>query len=821
MVAATVMILQGSCTAMLDSAWHAHRHGLVDSAEVRFRRAGAACPRHPAVQVGLGFVALRRGAALAARAHFRAAVALAPDNADAWYGSGLALGRLGDRTGAETALRRALAIAPHYTDALDALLMLGLDSGFAAAPPRPPAPTTVARTASHGFEVWTGTSWRPFYIKGINLGAARPGDFPADFPQDDSTYAHWIRLMAEANANTVRVYTIFPPVFYRALARWNAAEPGRALWLIHGVWTEPPPRDDYDHAAWKSAFRAEIRRVVDVLHGRARLPARPGHAWGRYDADVSSHALGIIIGREWEPATLQAYNARAAARTSFDGRFLAVDRGTPADAWMAEQCDYVQTYEWDTYHAARPVAYTNWPTLDPLPHVTEPTAAEEARLRKRLRLPPHPRPQEYDNDGVTLDAMLVRTTAANPAGYFAAFHAYPYYPDFVSLDSAYAPRQYLGYLRALRAHHAGRPVVIAEYGVPSSRGVAHLAAEGRHHGGHDETAMAAIDSSLTQDIRDAGLAGGILFAWLDEWFKHNWVVVDLAVPADRTPLWHNVENAEQHYGLLGQYAGPPSRPDPAGSVSRWRALPVHASTSDIALRVGADPAYLYLAIEGRPGFDSVEYILGLDTYLPDRGAFRLAPLSDPAKVGLEFALMLRDTADAELRIAEHYNGFLGPRAGMGPTALDAFYNWRATIDHRSSDGVFDSLFVTTNRFRVTRDGRTFSARGVNRGRLRLGRDWMVDKASGLVGVRLPWNLLNVTDPSSRRVLTRVRRSGPFATAATDGVRFVVASLDRRTGTVRTRLDVLDPFAWTTWERPTWHERLKPAYWTMRAVWGQW
>jgi hypothetical protein len=182
---------------------------------------------------------------------------------------------------------------------------------------------------------------------------------------------------------------------------------------------------------------------------------------------------------------------------------------------------------------------------------------------------------------------------------------------------------------------------------------------------------------------------------------------------------------------------------------------------------------------------------------------------------------LRDTADAELRVARHYNVFLGPREGMGPTALDAFYEWRASIDQRSPDGLFDSLFVTTNRFRVSRDGRTFPARGVNRGRLRLGRDWIVDSASGLVGVRLPWNLLNVTDPSSRRVLTRVRRSGPFGTAITDGFRFVVAALDRRTGAARSRLDVLEPYAWATWDAPVWHERLKPAYWTMRNVWGQW
>ncbi|HEU5260266.1 MAG TPA: hypothetical protein VFU41_02455 [Gemmatimonadales bacterium] len=29
------------------------------------------------------------------------------------------------------------------------------------------------------------------------------------------------------------------------------------------------------------------------------------------------------------------------------------------------------------------------------------------------------------------------------------------------------------------------------------------------------------------------------------------------------------------------------------------------------------------------------------------------------------------------------------------------------------------------------------------------------------------------------------------------------------------------FAWPTWEEPTWHERVKPAHFAMREVWGAW
>ncbi|HJQ64747.1 MAG TPA: hypothetical protein VJ816_00145, partial [Gemmatimonadales bacterium] len=679
---------------------------------------------------------------------------------------------------------------------------------------------------------------RRFYVKGINLGAARPGKFPAEFPSDDSTYLHWIGLIAAAHANVVRLYTILPPAFYRAVKRWNDAHPDRALWLIHGVWAEAPPGDDYDEPRWKSEFHDEMRRVVDVVHGHAVIPGRPGHAFGRYTVDVSDHVLAFIIGREWEPFTIRHYNESRPGVTSFRGTFLNVTRGTPSDVWMAEQCDFLMRYEWDTFHAQRPIAYTNWPTLDPLHHPTEPTLEEERELRRRQGLPTAEHIREYDNDDQSLDAMVVRTTGVNQAGFFAAFHAYPYYPDFIDYDSTYGTARsssgrshYLGYLLDLKRHHTGRPLLIAEYGVPSSRGLAHLQPEGMHHGGHDERAQGVIDVRLTREIREAGLAGGILFAWIDEWFKHNWVVIDLEVPAERNRLWFSPMDAEQNYGLLGQYAGRErTTPELGGDPAGWRALHALTGNDSLRLRVGSDEAYVYLTLElGVPSLipDSVRYLVGIDTYRRDRGEFRL-PGVPGLGFGIEFYLQLGDSTDGRMFVTRSYNPYIIPRSGMGPADLDPFYNFLCTVESRTDAAQFDSLFVTTNRFRLTRSGTRIPARGVDRGRLRFGRqtesslaDWYVDRQAGLVEVRLPWALLNVTDPSSRTVLTAIQDRGKVLTAATDGFRFVVAALGRGGDQVVAYLPADATYTWPTWEEPTWHERLKPAYYAMQDLWGSW
>src|SRR3989441_11404709 len=105
--------------------------------------------------------------------------------------------------------------------------------------------------------------------------------------------------------------------------------------------------------------------------------------------------------------------------------------------------------------------------------------------------------------------------------------------------------------------------------------------------------MAEIDARLTREVRAAGAAGGVLFAWLDEWFKHTWVTIDLEVPAERSRLWHNMEDAEQHYGLMGEYAGASAdaTPEPGGDPAVWRALPVRARGDSPVLAAGAGPAH--------------------------------------------------------------------------------------------------------------------------------------------------------------------------------------------------------------------------------------
>jgi len=862
--ATTLLLLSGSaqaqrpCVPAADSAlsagWRYYRSDSLGKAVQNFVLVRRLCPANLDAAVGLGFSYLRLNRAREAGALFGSILSQDSANTDAWEGLTRSNLRLGDTTGAVAAGRRMLALSPGNAEIRQLLNTLAPDWERRSSPPaqRPTRLQVVARTRGRRFEIFERNEWRPFYIKGVNFGVALPGRYPAEFPRDSALYAGWLDTLAAMNANALRLYTILPPSFYRALKAWNLSHRERPLWLIQGVWTELPPHHNFQDSGWRQGFESEMRRVVDLIHGSANIAPRPGHAAGRYDADVSRWVLAYIIGREWEPFAVKAYDQRNPGG-SYQGRYLQAERAPAMDLWLARECDLMLSYEVERYNALRPIAYTNWPTLDPLHHPTEATTQEEARWRRRSGRRSEARKLEYENDAIGLDANLIQPTPANPAGWFASYHAYPYYPDFMNLDPGYrrsrsseGPSAYFGYLRQLVQHHPAIPTVIAEYGVPSSRGNAHLQVQGWSHGGHDEQAMAAIDARLTREIREAGAAGSVLFAWLDEWFKKNWTVIDYELPAENTRRWHNVMDPEQNYGVLGQYAGNGSSPRLGGNAGTWRGLAViqqasQKETSRLrALRAGSDESFLYLSIELTPGgfpWDSFGVQLALDTYLPKTGQHRLPGTRTASELGFEFLIQLVNPDSASLRVTPEYNRY---DARIDSLTGDDYgrFSRRPVLPRDREDGRFDPLLIIINRARFGRDGTFYPAQHYDRGKLRYGTeassslaDWFLDDSAGLIELRIPWDLINVTDPSTRTILADpgVQRDFGTRTAETLHVGVELYRKGNRAESAgalpalvngRWTAAAFKPWLWQGWTEPRSHGRLKPVYDSLRQLWRE-
>ena len=88
-------------------------------------------------------------------------------------------------------------------------------------------------------------------------------------------------------------------------------------------------------------------------------------------------------------------------------------------------------------------------------------------------------------------------------------------------------------------------------------------------------------------------------------------------------------------------------------------------------------------------------------------------------------------------------------------------------------------------------------------------------------------MLQVLDPSSRRVLHGDPQNGEVDGIVTDGFRFVVESYDPRSpasggerlprGASTGTLGEPPLWSWPVWETPTWHAEVKPLFEAMRGA----
>ena len=228
-----------------------------------------------------------------------------------------------------------------------------------------------------------GNAWENFYVRGINIGPATPGGFASDPPVLVEEYLQWFQQIAQLGANTVRIYTVLPPAFYRALKRHNESPNQPRLYLLQEVWLVGPEETNLLVPASEEAAQQEIARAIDLIHGQGDLPMRKGHASGLYVVDVSEYVLGLLIGRELEPHLVLANNEFNLHRKSYFGKYISLPAGNATEVWLASMMDYAATYEVEKYNQQCPLSIVNWPPLDPLHHPTEAGLLQEFNFRKR------------------------------------------------------------------------------------------------------------------------------------------------------------------------------------------------------------------------------------------------------------------------------------------------------------------------------------------------------------------------------------------------------------------------------------------------------
>ena len=571
-------------------------------------------------------------------------------------------------------------------------------------------------------------SWQPWFVEGVDIGASVPGGTATEPPTDDGYWLRTFEKVSAAGFDSIRIYTLLPPAFYRALTLFNG-EAAKPLYLFQGIWLdEDPPGRDLLDPAWMAATMAESDRCEDALHGAATIAPRRGRSWGEYRVDVSPWLAAFLVGRELLPEEVEA-TQKAHPDYRWEGRHFSVAAGQPIVSFLAAWADRVQTRELTVYKQSRPVGLVSWPTLDPLHHPGEWSAGSS-------------KPPYQDRDVVDFRAVTVGPE--EKSGFFTAFHVYPNYPDFMTRDRKYAIRdssgmaRYGAYLSDLLSVLPPVPFIVAEFGLSTGYGTAHLHPEGLDHGGLTEEAQATGIVNMFKSIASRGASGAMVFEWSDEWSKKTWTTEPFMIPYDRHQLWHNAIDPEQNYGLLG-----------------WNSTaPLTWTDSGEGIRTAGDPDFFLIELDPPPSKGASQTIeIGLDVVPGKTGQYRLDEEGPKGPQGSEFKLVIKSQAgivsSARLLVSPDYDrgaGQLWPVASVKAefTTITTLVN--AGI--RTQDGiVFPPLYEDGSRLPLDSAG---------------GPGLLTEGNSGKYLIRIPWSRLNVADPSSGTILLDRRDVRPIS-----------------------------------------------------------
>ena len=587
--------------------------------------------------------------------------------------------------------------------------------------------------------VWNGENYVPFFIKGINLGVSIPGTFPGQLAASKDQYVRWIEGICDVGFNCIRVYTLHYPRFYEAVNEFNLSNPKSPIFIIHGIWlSEEQPDYTNDLYELSNDFNQEIKDVVDCIHGNKTIAQRFGKAYGSYSTDISPWIISYIIGREIHPAEVLKTNADHPDETSFTGSIFNITSASPTEVWASRHLELLVSYERENYSTERPVSISSWPTLDPLNHPTESNSDDIG-----------------SEDIASLDLSTLDFTNA-PAGFFVSYHAYPYYPDFISEDPNYqqfsdpiGSNSYLGYITDLKNYYENIPVLIAEIGTPSSWGIAHYSSNGMNHGGNSEVEQGLNFLRLLDNMKEANCAGGIQFSWIDEWFKRTWITDPIDFNPEARILWHNITAAEQNYGLIAFRQ----------SEINYTELENFGNDEPIqSIHTATDYDFFNIRLHLKNELSNIDTIwLAIDTYDASVGE-SILPTGTTISNRAEFALRITNYS-AELYVTEAYDLF-----GLWHNVSEANQLFHSTI----SDG------KAWNLVRWKNNDKNHEIQYV--GNLKTRRTELppssldaVIISNDSIDIHLPWSLLQITDPANSKVMNDDRSTTEVEEAISDGI----------------------------------------------------
>lgn len=670
-------------------------------------------------------------------------------------------------------------------------------------------PTTFVKVDNKKIYLNENDNYKEFEIKGVDLGAGIPGKFATDYAIDKETYKKWFKQIQEMGANTIRVYTILSDDFYNAFYEYNESNE-MPLYLIHGLWV-----NDYVQFSSKDAYDQEFigdmlndsKILVDILHGNRKISSNDKYGNGIYKKDISKWTLGYILGVEWEDVTVEYTNKMHKDKNHYIGKYMYTDNdATPFEAMLTEVGDKIIEYESKRYKQQRLVAFSNWPTTDPFEY-SETLTNYYRKISK-------------------VDVEHIKTTDKVISGTFASYHIYPYYPDYLSYegdinnykDSTGKINTYQAYLKKIVEHHT-IPVIISEFGVPTSRGMAQKDKNtGRNQGRMSETQQGEAIISCYNDIKSAGCAGGIIFTWQDEWFKRTWNTMN-SVDLTKTPYWSDYQTNEQYFGLLSFDPGKEKSVCYIdGDTSEWKEEDIVSKNYDMSISMKYDEKFIYFLVNKKNFSEKTKLFIPIDTN-QKIGSNYCSNYDVKFDRDSDFVIVIDGKENSRVMVQERYE-ILRAMSNREVNGVSAYRE----IPEKNTN-IFKNINLLLQTATPLETGNSEEkAETYETGKLTYGNanpdaeefnslaDFYINGDN--IEIKLPWQLLNFSNPSEMMIHDDYYENYGVEEMKIDKMYIGIGSEENKQNRIPMQVAELEGWG----KEVTYHERLKKSYYMIKELW---
>lgn len=671
--------------------------------------------------------------------------------------------------------------------------------------------TTFVKTEGKKVYLKEKNDYEQFEIKGVDLGAGIPGKFATDYAIDKETYKRWFTQIQDMGANTIRIYTILSDEFYNAFYEYNKSNE-KPLYLIHGLWV-----NDYVQFSSKDAYDDEFlnemlidsKKVVDIIHGKRKISVNSKYGNGVYKNDISQWTIGYILGVEWEDVTVEYTNRMNEEKNKYKGKYMYTSEdATPFEAMLAQVGDKIIEYESKKYKNQRLVAFSNWPTTDPFNYSDKVTKF----FRKITKV----------------DVENIKITGEVKSGTFASYHIYPYYPDYLSyegdinqyLDEDGKINTYASYLKKVVDYHS-IPVLITEFGVPTSRGMAQKDRNtGRNQGGMSEKEQGEAIIACYNDIKNAGCAGSIIFTWQDEWFKRTWNTMN-AVNLTKTPFWSDYQTNEQYFGLLSFDPGTDeSICYVDGDISEWSENDTVCKDEEKSISMKYDEKFIYFLINKKDYNENQKIYIPIDT-TQKTGSNYCENNNLKFERNSDFLICIDGKENSRVLVQERYEIL----RAMSNREVNGVSAYNEIPDKSTSKFKNIELLLQTATPLETGDNLA-KVETYETGKLTYGNanpksedfnslaDFCIN--GDYIEIKIPWQLLNFSNPSEMMIHDDYYEHYGVEEINIDKMYVGLGTEDEKDKRI-----TMQPFELKGWERNvTYHERLKQSYYMIKEIWNK-